>query len=154
MHNIINIILFFFILSCNPVKKILKDNKKFEEIAKEVIKSGRCANDTIVYTKTNTIYKIDTSYLTDIKIETRNDTVYRTEIQYNTIRKKIYIRDTIKNIVIDQSQINVLKKDIAVLEDRLNSEKEKSKKRFNYLFVIIVVSSLYVLYKFKRLFIK
>ncbi len=28
--------------SCNPVKQVLKDNQKFEIVAKEVVKRGYC----------------------------------------------------------------------------------------------------------------
>ena len=34
-------------MSCNPVKRVLKNDKKFEIIAKEVIKRGYCVNDTV-----------------------------------------------------------------------------------------------------------
>lgn len=34
--------------SCNPVKQVLKDNQKFEIVAKEVVKRGYCINDTVI----------------------------------------------------------------------------------------------------------
>lgn len=34
--------------SCNPVKMVLKDNEKFEQVAKEVVKRGYCINDTVI----------------------------------------------------------------------------------------------------------
>lgn len=142
------------LFSCNPVKQVIRDREKLDQVAEVVVRLGYCSNDTIIYTKTDTLIKSDTTYLTDTKILTRNDTVYHWETKYNTITKRIYIRDTIKSVIVDNAQLNVYKKDISVLEDRLKAEKEKSKKRFKYLFILIVVCSLYVLYKFKKFFIR
>lgn len=162
MRDICKLLILYIILlvsaallfSCNPVKQVIRDRQKLDKVAEVVLRLGYCSNDTIVYVKTDTLIKSDTTFLKEIKIEKRNDTIYFWEQHYNTINKRIYIRDTIKNVIVDNAQLNVYKKDIAVLEDRLNSEKEKSKKRFKYLFVIIVISSLYLLYKLKKLFIK
>lgn len=35
-------------MSCNPVKRVLKNDKKFNIVAKEVIKRGYCVNDTVI----------------------------------------------------------------------------------------------------------
>lgn len=142
------------LFSCNSVKRVIKDREKLDKVAEVVIRLGYCANDTIVYIKTDTLIKSDTTYLTDIKIERSNDTVYFWEQHYNTINKRIYIRDTVKSVIVDNAQLNVYNKNIAVLEDKLKSEKEKSKKRFKYLFVLITVCSLYILYKIKKIFIR
>ena len=35
------------IIACNPVQKVLRDPKKFEQVKEAVIRSGACVNDTI-----------------------------------------------------------------------------------------------------------
>jgi hypothetical protein len=43
---IILFVLSVFYWACNPVKKVLKDQQKFDQVAKEVIRRGYCVNDT------------------------------------------------------------------------------------------------------------
>jgi hypothetical protein len=50
----ISIALLLFIYSCNPVKQVLSDRAKFDEVAKEVIRAGYCANDTVIVSKSDT----------------------------------------------------------------------------------------------------
>ena len=142
------------LFSCNPVKQVIKDKRKLDEVAEVVIRSGYCANDTLIITKSDTTIKYDTAFVKEIKTEVKNDTVYFWEQHYNTIQKRIYIRDTIKNVILDNAQIDALKGDINVLNNRLAEEKEKSKKRFKYLFLLSVLIGLYILYKFKNFFIR
>lgn len=42
-------LLFLLILfaSCNPVKRVLRDPIKFEQVAQEVVRKGYCVNDTV-----------------------------------------------------------------------------------------------------------
>jgi hypothetical protein len=48
-----------FLLACNPVKKVLNDPKKFEQVKEAVIRSGACINDTITVetVKDSVVYK-------------------------------------------------------------------------------------------------
>lgn len=162
MKDIFKLLILYIILlisaallfSCNSVKQVIKDKRKLDQVAEVVIRSGYCANDTLIIRKSDTSYVHDTTYVKETKTEVINDTVYLSEQNYKTIVKRIYIRDTIKNMVIDNAQVNALKGDIYVLNNRLAEEKDKSKKRFKYLFVLITVISLYILYKFKKFFIK
>jgi hypothetical protein len=51
-------ILAIFMFACNPVKKVLGDPQKFEQVAQEVVRRGYCINDTVTVetVKDSTIY--------------------------------------------------------------------------------------------------
>ena len=48
------------LLSCNPVKQVLKDKEKLDKVAEVVISSGYCVNDTIIKTNSDTLITYDT----------------------------------------------------------------------------------------------
>jgi hypothetical protein len=79
-------ILFLFLIACNPVKQVLKDKEKLDKVAEVVVKSGYCANDTTIITKSDTTVQYDTSYLTDTLIDLRTikDTQYVTCLLYTS----------------------------------------------------------------------
>lgn len=59
MKHLLNILLLsVIIISCNPVKRVLNNSKKFEIVAKEVVKRGYCVNDTVIIDSS----RIDTVY--------------------------------------------------------------------------------------------
>jgi hypothetical protein len=72
------LLLILVVFGCNPVKQVLKDKSKLDEVAKEVIRQGYCANDTLVIVKSDTIVKVDS--LIEISSDTTiiNDTAYIT----------------------------------------------------------------------------
>jgi hypothetical protein len=47
------------LIGCNPVKRVLNDREKFEQVKEAVIRSGACVNDTITIetTKDSVVYK-------------------------------------------------------------------------------------------------
>jgi hypothetical protein len=57
--RLIVFILALFMFACNPVKKVLQDPQKFEQVAQEVVRRGYCINDTVTVetVKDSTIYK-------------------------------------------------------------------------------------------------
>jgi hypothetical protein len=101
------------LVSCNPVKLVLKDPVKFEAVADEMIKRGYCLNDTIYQHSTDTLEVHDTTLVVDTLIEVRNDTAYFWETKFQTITKVRTIRDSIKSVVIDSAQVQVLRKQLA-----------------------------------------
>lgn len=132
-------VLFF---SCNPVRQVLKDKEKFDQVANEVIKRGYCLIDTIVVNTSDTILVVDTLYDEIIKIDTmvKNDTVYFWQNKIFNVRSKYIIKDTIK--LIDSSRINVLNAELKKKDEHLNkySERISQLKRF-----LIYVSAALVL---------
>lgn len=135
------------LLSCNPVKQVLKDREKFDEVAKYVVASGYCANDTIIQTKSDTTYQTDTIF------ELNTDTIRLTEFKDKplTITKKILktitIRDTIKSVVVDNARIRLLEAKLAVQTEKTEEYKAKANNRLKWLILLIVAISIRLLYK-------
>ena len=140
-------ILFLFLLACNPVKQVLKDKEKLDKVAEVVVKSGYCANDTTIITKSDTTILTDTIYDTQIFV----DEVTKTDTQYvkvpKVITRTITIRDTITNVVVDNSRILLLEKEITKANEDLQGWKALAKARWWYLFWIILFTIIYLLRK-------
>lgn len=139
------LIIFLLIVGCNPVKQVLKDKQKLDEVAEVVVRSGYCANDTTIITRSDTTVVHDTSYQTDtlIEVSLQNDTQYVT-LPRKVITRTITIRDTIKSVVVDNARIGILQKDILNLEARAELLKEEAdkwrataKKRWWWLLILI-----------------
>ena len=112
--------------ACNPVKQVLKDKKKLDIVAIEVIRQGYCVNDTVVETRIDTLYQSDSSAINSITLYKEIDTIFTdgttlridsagilsigcpVKVQYKTVTKTETIRD--------KSLENILKKDIAKLD--------------------------------------
>ena len=137
-----------FLLSCNPVKQVLKDREKFEQVAKEVVKSGYCANDTIIQTKSDTLVTYDTIYTKGadiIKSIYRLDTL-RIPLK-KTIVKTITIRDTIQKVVVDNARIKLLEADLAVISQKADEYKGKAQSRLKWLILLLIAIVVRILYK-------
>jgi hypothetical protein len=138
------------LLSCNPVKQVLKDKEKLDKVAEVVVKAGYCANDTTIITKSDTTIQYDTTYETQIQINEKTDTIRIPKV----ITRTITIRDTIKNVVVDNARINLLQKEINAykestyeLKEELLHWKELAKKRWWNLWGLIILFSIYILRK-------
>ena len=141
-------ILLLFLIACNPVKQVLKDKEKLDKVAEVVVKSGYCANDTTIITKSDTTIQYDTSYLTDTLIDLRTikDTQY-VNLPKKVITRTITIRDTITNVVVDGARVLLLEKDVNKYKTEAAEWKELAKARWWYLFWIILFSVVYLLRK-------
>lgn len=53
------LLIIFLLISCNPVKQVLNNPEKFNEVAEEVVRRGYCVNDTVTITETkdSVVYK-------------------------------------------------------------------------------------------------
>ena len=136
-------------LSCNPVKQVLNNRAKFEQVKNEVIRLGLCANDTTFITASDTIIQYDTTVQKETEILTIGDTVYVTKWQTRDIVKRFTIRDTIKSVVIDNSRVQLLQADIKAIEAKAREYKEKADKRLSYLILVAVALGLWVFFKIK-----
>jgi hypothetical protein len=144
------------LFSCNPVKKVLKNDNLFEQVAEEVIKRGLCSNDTIIVSKSDTTITIDS--LVTIQIDSiihRDDTVYFWANKIYNYKEKVFIRDTIKQILKDSSLINVLSKNVKDKDQQIAKLKDDIRKKnimlggafLNILFAIV---GLYFAIKYKK----
>lgn len=125
-----------FLLSCNPVKKVLKDSEKFEQVAQEVVRRGYCINDTTrvttvkdtVYIYTTTIS--DTIFVgADCEIDTvlPSGTWIRVEDGYLTISEIVNYKTrevikTVDNYIRDTKYEDLLKKDILDRDSKITQQ--------------------------------
>ena len=128
-------------LGCNPVKQVLRDQEKLEEVAKVVVKGGWCANDTTFITKSDTIVKIDSFIRIDTQTDTQilNDSVYITKWKTRDIIKSITIHDTLKSFIVDNARVRLLQADSARLSNDSITWEGKAKRRQLWIFALIGV---------------
>jgi hypothetical protein len=149
MKTKISIALLLFIYSCNPVKQVLSDRAKFDEVAKEVIRAGYCANDTVIVSKSDTTVLTDTVNNYFIDTEIRNDTVFQTRIENKLVLKKVTIRDTVRQVVTDNARVNVLEADKRDLSMKVMEWKDKATDRLKWLVLLLVGIGLWIFFKIK-----
>lgn len=135
------IFLILLFVSCNPVKQVLRDQEKLEEVAKVVVKGGWCANDTTFITKSDTLVKIDSFIRIDTQTDTQiiNDSVYITKWKTRDIIKSITIHDTLKSFIVDNARVRLLQADSARLSNDSITWEGKAKRRQLWIFALIGV---------------
>lgn len=143
------VILLIILIACNPVKKVLRDREKFNEVAAEVIRQGLCANDTTIITKSDTTILTDTINNVFIDTQYRNDTVFQTRVENKIVTKKVIIRDTVRSVVIDNARVNVLQADKAALTMDVQSWKDKAQDRLSWLILALAGIGLWIFFKIK-----
>lgn len=149
MRYILFILLF---ISCNPVKQVLRDQEKLEQVAKVVVAGGYCANDTTFIMKSDTTIQVDTLIQNDttIQVETRNDTTFLTRLKYRDIIKSIIIHDTIKSVIVDNARLNLIQGDLAAERIKSMEWEGKANKRAGWLIILILAIAGYVYLKLRK----
>lgn len=142
----------FILIGCNPVKRVLKDRAKFDEVAKEVIKAGYCANDTTIIIKSDTLIEMDTLTILDEKpfIEIINDTVFVTKWKTNNITKTLTIHDTIKSVVVDNARVKILMEESKAWEARYKEQKDTTTSLYFWLIALLSLIGLGVILRLKK----
>ena len=136
-----------FLLSCNPVKQVLRDKEKLDKVAEYVIENGYCANDTIIQSKSDTLITYDTIY-------EKND-IIRNILKTDTLRlsftktlvKTIRITDTIQKVVVDNARIRLLEAKLAIQTEKVEEYKAKAKSRLNWLLLLLIAICVRLVYK-------
>lgn len=143
--------LIVLLIGCNPVKQVLRDQEKLEEVAKVVVKGGWCANDTTFIVKSDTIIDVDTLVRIDTQTDTYifNDTTYITKWKTRDIIKTLTIHDTLKSYIVDNARIRLLQTDSSRLTYELNEWEGKAKRRQLWIFLLIIGIGLYFYIKNK-----
>ena len=146
------LLLLILFVACNPVKQVLRDPVKLEEVAKVVIKGGWCANDTTFIVKSDTTTVIDTlvEVYPDVEIRTVNDTTYLTQWKTKTINKTLTIHDTIKSYIVDNSRIKLLEADSTRLSNLSIEYKAKADSRLNWLISLLVLIAIFIYLKLRK----
>jgi hypothetical protein len=155
--NVILLILIFlftilWLISCNPVKQVLRDQQKLDAVAKVVVAGGYCANDTTFIVKSDTTIQVDTLVQNDttIQVETRNDTTFLTRVKYRDIIKSITIHDTIKSVVVDNARLNLIMGELAASNAMAMEWERKAERRAGWLIILILAIAGYVYLKLRK----
>ena len=145
-------LLLLLLVGCNPVKQVLRDQEKLEEVAKVVVKGGWCANDTTFVVKSDTLVEVDTLVRIDTLTDTYvfNDTTYITKWKTRDIIKSITIHDTIKSFIVDNARVRLLQADSVKFTNLANDYKAKADSRLNWLIFLLVIIALFVYLKLKK----
>jgi len=145
MRYLLFILLF---ISCNPVKQVLRDQEKLEEVAKVVVAGGWCANDTTFITKSDTLVEVDTLVRVETETFTEivNDTTYITKWKTRDIVKSTTIHDTLKSYIVDNARVRLLQTDSARLRGEVIEWKGKARRRQLWLFglIALIIGALYI----------
>jgi len=145
------IFLLILLVGCNPVKQVLRDQDKLEQIAKVVIAGGWCANDTTFITKSDTLVEFDTLINVKLQVDTQkvNEFVYITNWKTRDIVKSVTIHDTLKSYIVDNARVRLLQTDSARLSGEVIEWKGKAKKRQLWIFLLIGLIGAYFYVKSK-----
>jgi hypothetical protein len=143
-------VLILWLVSCNPVKQVLNDRSKFEEVAKEVIKSGMCANDTTIITKSDTLLVVDS--LLEIRSDTTiiNDTAYVTLWETKNFFKTLTIRDTIRSVVVDNARVRLLQADLNKANTKVIEWQGKANNRLGWLIFLLLGIAGFIYLKLRK----
>lgn len=135
------LLLLILFIGCNPVKQVLRDQDKLEQVAKVVVKGGWCANDTTFITKSDTLVEVDTLIRIDTETYTQivNDTTYITKWKTIEIIKSVTIHDTLKSYIVDNARVRLLQADSARLSNDSITWEGKAKRRQLWIFALIGV---------------
>jgi hypothetical protein len=146
------LLLFLWVTSCNPVKRVLNNQEMLEEVAKVVVKGGWCANDTTFVVKSDTLVEVDTLVRIDTLTDTYvlNDTTYITKWKTREITKSITIHDTIKSFIVDNARVRLLQADSTRLINLANDYKSKADSRLNWLISLLVLIALFIYLKLRK----
>ena len=148
----LSLLLLLGVISCNPVKQVLSDKVKLDQVAKEVVKMGYCANDTIIVVKSDTLIEMDTLTILEDKpfIEIINDTVYVTKWKTNNITKTLTIHDTIKAVVVDNARVKLFQEEIKQWESKYIKQQNISNTRLYINLLLLCLLGLGVYLRLKR----
>jgi hypothetical protein len=144
--------LILWLFSCNPVKQVLRDQNKLDQVAKVVVAGGYCANDTTFIVKSDTTIQVDTLVQNDttIQVETRNDTTFLTRLKYRDIIKSITIHDTIKSVIVDNARLNLIQADLAAERIKSKEWESKAEKRAGWLIILILAIAGFIYLKLRK----
>lgn len=145
------IFLIFLLIGCNPVKQVLRDKDKLEQVARVVVAGGWCANDTTFITKSDTLVEFDTLINVKLEVDTQkvNEFVYITNWKTRDIIKSVTIHDTLKSYIVDNARVRLLQTDSARLSGEVIRWEGKAKRRQLWIFLLIGLIGAYFYIKSK-----
>lgn len=121
MRKVVAIISMAIVLACNPVKQVMKDPAKWEQVKEAVIRSGACVTDTTT-TEEVTEEVVPKVSIIEVPMPCPDATIAKDgvviSVNSGVLQAKIPHKETIKtqkitNSIRDKSLENILKADIA-----------------------------------------
>jgi hypothetical protein len=139
-----NLLLLILLVSCNPVKQVLKNKAKFDQVAAEVIRQGYCANDTLLIVKSDTIVMVDS--LIEVYSDTTiiNDTAYVTLWETKNFTKTFIVHDTLRSLIVDNARVRQLQADVNKISKQSEEHKQDATNRL-YWFIIALCVILFLI---------
>lgn len=129
----LSVILVISLIGCDPVKRVLKDEEKFDLVAEEVVRRGKCINDTVVITKIkDSIIRKDSiiQKIVNVPCKDFDTSIGRSRIKissgvltFTTADSIIIRKQTITNTVRDRKLEEILKRDISARDIQIDSLK-------------------------------
>jgi hypothetical protein len=165
------LIIILLLVSCNPIKQILKDPAKLDEVAQEVVRRGYCVNDTTVITelKDTVVYrdsiieKIEKIPCRDfdttigrarisvssgvLKYSAKDSVVYRTKTITNTVRDREYERILLYDIRMLKDTLSIERADAAIIKSEFKAYKIDARIDRAKLWIIIIALGIFALRK-------
>ena len=144
-----NLLLFILLISCNPVKQVLNDKAKFDEVAAEVIRQGYCATDTLVIVKSDTLVKVDS--LIEVYSDTTiiNDTAYVTMWETKNFTKTFIVHDTLRSVIVDNALVRQLQADVDKITKQSEQHKQDATSRLYWFIIALCVILFLIIIKLK-----
>lgn len=145
-----SLLLIILLVSCNPVKQVLRDPDKFNEVAAEVIRQGYCANDTLLIVKSDTIVMVDS--LIEIYSDTIivNDTAYITMWNNRNFYKTFTIHDTLQSVIVDNARLKLLQTDLDKQTVEAMQWRDKACMRLGQVIILLIGIFAYLFIKFRK----
>jgi len=143
------LLLLILLVSCNPVKQVLRDKSKFDEVAAEVIRQGYCANDTLIIVKSDTLVKVDS--LIEVISDTTiiNDTTYITNWETRNFTKTLTIHDTLHSVIVDNARVSQLQADVDKISKQSEQHKQNATNRLYWFIIACAIILFLILYKIR-----
>jgi hypothetical protein len=154
------------LLSCNPVKQVLKDKNKLDKVAEEVIRKGYCITESTVVVQDSIVYR---DSVVEFKVPCPIDTTLgddgtQINIRSGVLTAKVKAKEThkiIKETVRDRSYENLLKADISQRDSAIKAyveivSKEQAKvaaakkEALSWKFRLWMLVAVLVIYKLRR----
>ena len=138
------LLIILVLFGCNPVKQVLNDKAKFDQVAAEVIRQGYCANDTLLIVKSDTLVKVDS--LIEVYSDTTiiNDTAYVTLWNNRNFTRTFTIHDTLRSVIVDNARVRQLQADNDKITKQSEQHKEDATNRL-YWFIIALAVILFLI---------
>jgi len=143
------LLLILVLFGCNPVKQVLNDKAKFDEVAAEVIRQGYCATDTLLIVKSDTLVKVDS--LIEIYSDTTiiNDTAYVTLWETKNFTKTFVIHDTLRSVIVDNAHVRQLQADVDKITKQSEQHKQDATNRLYWFIIALAVILFLIIIKLK-----